>query len=69
LAEGIQNRFVARRAPGNGAMREGVCIDAVSAEVFEHFPHNAFAGGDVSGQAYDVFCGPLIAHKALLKGD
>jgi hypothetical protein len=44
-------------------MRKRIGVYAVCAEVFEHFTDNAFTGGDIAGEADDVFSGPATQRR------
>src|SRR5207249_2817882 len=45
-------------------VREGIGIQAKGAQMLQHLAHHALAGGNVAGEADDVFAGPATAHKS-----
>jgi len=59
LAKLFHYQRVAGRALGNGAVRQRVSVNAVSAKVFKHAANNAFTAADVAGKPDDVFSRPL----------
>jgi len=58
-AESVEHTFIPRRILRNNAMRERVRVDRVRAEMFQHAPYHAFAGGDIASKPDDCFALPL----------
>ena len=59
FAEVLHDGLITRRALGDGAVRQRVCIDSIRAQVLQHPANDGLTGADISGETDDVFPGPV----------
>jgi hypothetical protein len=68
FAKIINHLLITWRAFGISAMGERVCINGISAEMFQHATYHAFSSGDIASETDHKFAGPIAHNVSSLSG-